>query len=311
MRIPCVLPALLLCACALDVDEPPEVGTIESQLGTGLHTIYNFNGDARYVKVTDREVKLYLSTNALADDNPKAGFRDNNDYNNSCGPTAAMNVFHWYGIDEREGKHCFWMHESPADLEGGIAPPPQWVCQPNVSPSRLGMAMQTNTWRMATVTMPGTSTENFRTVFRGYIDRYLPENPDLEYQYRYEEGDGLTQYKILWATLAQGNPIVVNYKTGATKGHFATIVGMEKVGNDNDINNDKIIMANARKEDLHQAISYGKFRQLWRRDYYDFGALALVGERRYTRINLWDTTEQWPVTGGGRPRGPGGPYVLK
>jgi len=69
---------------------------------------------------------------------------------------------------------------------------------------------------------------------------------------------------------------------------------------------DKVFLANPRLEDLPGAISYGNFRELWRRDYEDFTALELVGEHRYTRLNLWDTRENPPGGGGGGGGGPGG-----
>lgn len=48
-------------------------------------------------------------------------------------------------------------------------------------------------------------------------------------------------------------------------------------------------------------MTYSEFQNRWRRDYADFGTLALVGEKRYTRINLWDSTQldPPPPSGGG------------
>ncbi len=289
-----IVGAIYICVIAQSV-YASDLGTIDAKLGDGLHAVKNFAGDDRYVLVSDREVKLFLSNEALNYDNPKIGFSNDNHFKDSCAPTAAMNVFKWYGIDKLAGNTCFWMKESAADVQG-IRPPPIWVCRPKIMPHKLGRAMKTNTWRVATITMPGTNTTNFRKVFKSYLETYKPSK--LKYQYAYEEGDGRSQYQMLWKTLAQGNPVVVTYKTGATKGHFATIVGIEKVGNDDNYNNDKIFLANPRKEDQNNSISWNKFRLLWRRDYNDFGALKLVGERRYSRINLWDSTAVSPLSGG-------------
>jgi hypothetical protein len=300
-----IISMMAVSACTAQTAElEPELDVHESALSPDTRKIYNFAGQPRYVKVNAREVKLLFNP----DKGPRYGFYDSNHFDNSCGPTAAINVFKWYGIDVLEGDHCFWHHESEADT-GGANIPPTWVCQPRITAHKLGREMQTNTWRLATFTMSGTNTANFRSVFSKYVQRWMPD--DDVYEYKYEEGDGLTQYQRLWSTLAQGHPIVVNYKTGATKGHFATIVGMEKVGNDNDLSNDKVYLANPRKEDLEDAISWGKFRGLWRRDYNDFGALAAVGERRYTRINVRDVSV--PPSGGAGPGipMPENPVVVK
>jgi len=295
LRSTLMLAAWFASGCATELaDENVEVAQTASPLRADIRTIYNINGEPRYILHNAREVKLLFDPNKT---NPKSGFANSNHFDNSCGPTAAMNVFKWYGIDKL--KHCFWLEESSADVPG-VKPPPIWTCVNRATPETLGRMMYTNNWKLAGITTSGTSTQNFRRVFKQYADNYLSDTHD--YQYAYEEGDGLTQYRILWNILAQGNPIVVNYKTGATKGHFATIVGIEKVGNDNDLSNDKIYLANPRKEDLEDAITWGKFRELWRRDYNDFGALSAVGERRYTRINMYNKGAPSPHPGGG----PGG-----
>ena len=298
-----LLLGLLLAACAADVEER-ELGVAQSALSADIREIRNLSGQKRYVKHNSREVKLLLDPTKA---NPKHGFWNSNHFSHSCGPTAAMNVFKWYGIDELQ--HCFWLKESSGDVIGP-KPPPVWTCRNRATADMLGHMMKTNQWKLAGLTMSGTNTANFRKVFEQYFDNYLSD--DQAYVYAYEEGDGITQYNLLWATLAQGHPVVVNYKTGTTKGHFATIVGIEKVGNDNDVRNDKIYLANPRKEDLGDAISYGTFRDLWRRDYNDFGALSLIGERRYTRINLRTASLPAPAPiGGGGPVNPGKPIVQK
>ena len=302
-----LLPVLLLSACAADVeghDGHDELGVAQHALSADTREIRNLSGQKRYVRHNSNEVKLLLDP---AEDDPTHGFWNENHFSNSCGPTAAMNVFKWYGIDDLQ--HCFWLEESGADVSGP-KPPPVWTCRDRATASMRGQMMKTNDWKLAGVTVSGTNTANFRKVFAQYFENYLSD--DYAYVYAYEEGDGVTQYNLLWATLEQGHPIVVNYKTGATKGHFATIVGIEKVGNDNDLRNDKIYLANARKEDLGDAISYGKFRDLWRRDYNDFGALRLVGERSYTRINLRTAALPAPApVGGGGPAKPGKPVQQK
>ena len=281
----------LVSAC-IAPEQEAVVSTTSAELGADTTIIYNFHGDERYVKSNSNEVKLFMTREAEMLNNPKKGFRNSNDFDNSCGPTAAMNVFKWYGIVELEGQACFW-HTEPERP----SVPPIWVCTNRVTPVQLGNAMKTNTWSIATIgPIPGTSTGNFRSVFKPYLDKYKPA--DDVYQYKYD-GDDLSQYLELWATLEQGHPIVVNYKTAATKGHFAVIVGLEKAGDPNSIDDDRVIMANPRLEDLNSAISYGTFRALWRRDYFDFGTLAAIGERRYTRIHLWDTTQPPPGGSGG------------
>lgn len=293
---------VVLGACATEL--PGEAGEeavneVQQALGSGTRIIHNFHGDTRYVRVNSHEVKLFLDADAEAANNPKDGFRNTNHFENSCGPTAAMNAFLWYGIIALEGQWCRWFQEPELpDL------PPIWRCTDRVNASSLGLAMQTNRWRMATFEMPGTSTSNFREVYKPYLERYMGSN-DV-YQYRYDEGSAQVQYNNLWATLAQGHPIVVTYKTGPTRGHFALIVGIEKAGDPLSISDDRIIMANPRKEDLDEAISFTTFRRLWMRDYSDFGALALVGERRYSRINLWDSTQSLPPPPGGGGGGGGG-----
>jgi hypothetical protein len=287
-RLTLVLGALLsLSACVLDLEDEPELGSITHELGTRVY--YNFAGERRYVRVNDREVKLFMTAAAAKAGNPKLGFYNDNHFTDSCGPTAAINVFNWYGIVTLEGKACYWHSE--------FGLPPIWTCQDRLNPINVGVKMKTNSWYAGPLgKLPGTSTSNFRKVFKEYVERYMPA--DYDYQYRYQEGDGLHQYNLLWATLAQGNPVVINYKTGATKGHFAVIVGIEKAGDPNSIADDRIYLANPRKEDLSGAISYGKFRELWRRDYHDFGTLAFFGERRFTRVNLWDATAPPPPAPG-------------
>jgi hypothetical protein len=286
----------LLPACVLDLEDGPELDSLLQELGSDTRLVYNFAGQRRYVRVNDSEVKLFMTAAAVEANNPRAGFRNSNHFKNSCGPTAAMNVFNWYGIVELEGQHCYWHSE--------FGTPPIWVCRDRITPSWLGLQMKTNNWTVGSVTMPGTRTSNFRSVFREYVERYMPA--DNAYQYRYEEGDGLHQYNLLWATLSQGHPIVVNYKTGTTKGHFAVIVGMEKAGNSSSIADDRVFLANG------GVMSYGQFRELWRRDYYDFGTLSWFGERRYTRINLWNTTEPPPPPpGSGVSTGASGTIHLK
>ena len=276
----CLLPALLTSACATDLgDSELDVGKRTALLRADMRTFKNLNGEPRYVLHNEREVKLLLDA---SDTNPKSGFDNSNHFDNSCGPTAAMNVFKWYGIDKLQP--CSGLEESSAGVPG-IEAPPASTCVNRATPETLGRMMRTNHWKVAGITVSGTSTANFRRVFKQYADDYFPDS--YAYQYAYEEGDGPTQYRILWNLLAEGHPVVVNYKTGATRGHFSVVVGIEKIGDDNDLSNDKIYLANPRKEDLGDAITWGKFRELWRRDYNDFGVLNLVGERRYTRINLF------------------------
>jgi hypothetical protein len=296
-RLVAILPFLLLGACAPEMIDDAPIESSMQELRAGTRVIQNLAGRPRYVRETAREVKLFLTESASQGDDPTIGFANRNHFQDSCGPTAAINAFKWYGIDELEGERCDWYHEPPADQQGGPPPPPVWMCRTVINPTDMGLNMKTNTWKLGTFTMPGTSTANFRRHYKHYIDKHIPAN--LQYQYRYDDGDGRTQYQILWKTLAQGHPVIVNYKTGSTKGHFAMIVGIEKVGNDNDWTNDKIFLANGRKEDLGNAISWSLFRELWRRDYNDFGALSAVGEERYTRINLWNSDAPPPVVGGG------------
>lgn len=289
---------LFLGACAYaelgeegELEEEAELDEIE--LGVGTRVIYNFKGAPRYVRVNANEVKLFMTATAEAGNDPRAGFYNSNHYSNSCGPTAAMNVFNWYGIVELEGNRCYWMYE-PERPDA----PPTYVCQPRVTAWTLGSMMKTNNWYLLGVgPLSGTNTANFRSVFKAYLDKYRPST--WAFQYLYEEGGADLQYAWLWATLAQGHPVAVNYKTGSTKGHFAVIVGIEKAGDPRLVGDDKIYLANGRKEDAGGTITFGAFRDLWRRDYTDFGTLALVGERRYTRMNLWDTTQPPPPLPGG------------
>jgi hypothetical protein len=283
---------------AVDADEMDddsgdgELGEIELAVGTKV--IYNFKGQPRYVRVTSNEVKLFMNTTAEAMNDPRYGFRNTNHYDNSCGPTAAMNVYNWYGIVELEGKRCYWMYEAERPDA-----PPIWICQDRITAASLGQSMKTNNWYLFGIgPMPGTNTANFRSVFKYYMDKYRPSS--WAFQYLYEEGGADHQYAYLWATLAQGNTVVVNYKTGSTKGHFAVIVGMQKAGDPYSKHDDLVYLANGRKEDAGAAITWGTFHDLWRRDYTDFGTLSLIGEHRYTRMNLWDTAIAPPiVTGGG------------
>ena len=280
LRGACMLPALLTSACASDLGESElDVARRTAALRADMRTFNTVNGEARYVLHNEREVKLLF---AADDTNPKSGFANSNHFDNSCGPTAAMNVFKWYGIDRLQ--QCSWREESSAD-GSGTKPAPVWTCVSLTTAETLGRMMSTNHWTLAGITVSGTSTANFRRVFKQYAESYLPDA--YEYQYAYEEGASTTQYRILWNLLAEGHPVVVNYKTGATKGHFSVVVGIEKIGDDDDPSNDKIYLANPRQEDAGDAITWGKFRELWRRDYGDFGALSLAGERPYTRINLF------------------------
>jgi hypothetical protein len=295
MRTITVVSIIMLSACG----PMDEVESLERGLSSDTSVIHNFNGEKRYVKVNQNEVKLFLTSQAEANDDPKQGFANSNHFTKSCGPTAAYNVFNWYGIVALEGQTCFWIVE-----EGKLSRPPIWVCRDRITPQGLGYEMKTNSWTLFTIPMKGTKTSNFRAVFKKYVERHMPA--DYAYQYKYEEGVAQAQYNNIWATLAQGNPVVVNYKTGSTRGHFAVIVGIEKAGSATNIFDDRIIMANARDEDLTGAMSYSRFHELWRRDYTDFNLLQLVGERRYTRINLWDTTQPDPPPPPGGGGGGGG-----
>ena len=60
----------------------------------------NMVGEIRHVKSSTGYVKLYMNADALESDDPTRGFYNSNHYAQSCGPTAGLNLFDWYGADD-------------------------------------------------------------------------------------------------------------------------------------------------------------------------------------------------------------------
>jgi hypothetical protein len=312
-----MISAMLVSACTVDTNGERDSGRNQSELEVELldfdtRVIYNFAGDKRYVRNNSEGVKLYLSQSALEMDSPKSGFANANHFENSCAPTAAYNVLEWYGITELEGEECYLVPDSKS-----LSPTMTEKCQLRVNPWSLGNEMHTNDWGVPIIE-EGTTTSDFWSVFSAHMAPYI-EPPD-ELQYNYGDGDyALWRYQMLWATLAQGHPIVVVFDTGLISGHFATIVGIERVPGEPFLS-DRILMANAREQDLtftktingktytRHAISYGKFNSLWERGFVTKAdVVAGLTEHGYTRFHVWDTSEpmpEKPTVGGSPGNGP-------
>jgi len=209
-------------------------------------------------------VKLFLTWEALHQNDPERGFNNHNTFEDSCGPDAAVNLLLWYGIDQ--------------------------VANPRFSAQMLGNKMHTNDWAIEFLVRlydgHGTTTPFFVDTVKEYSQKYMPSGYEFHYHH-----DGYTfyYYQQFWMILSEGNPIAVNYKTGSRKGHFAMIIGMEKVidrhsfgGPDyGDINNDKVLLANGTD------MTWSQFCDVWERDYGAAANLVLPAYDEYPYSHVY------------------------
>jgi hypothetical protein len=217
-----------------------------------LRTINNFYGDQRLIYSSPQTcsfnygnrvypskifVKLFLSSYALGTGDPTIGFTNYNHFKNSCGPTAAVNLFRWYGIDKLE-------------------PLSAW---------QIGKEMKTNNWGGLPFPLPGTSIDNFRSVVNRYYTRHMPSDHETVYRHDAATDANLIRLK---AVLSQGHPVAIAYKTGATDGHFAAVVGVEHPNPLRSFDDVIVYIANIRNPNAGStAMTWTRLRGLWERMY--------------------------------------------
>ena len=231
----------------------------------------------RYIRITDKGVKLFLNKEALRINNPTYGFAKSNHFDNSCGPTAAENLLRWYGIVDTSSGNCYQkkvcgnknkgipnrtndtLYRTPID---GLEPGCSFVhyCD-TVDARRLYDEMQTNRWYIGPVgPLPGSNTENVRKSLRPHIVKYMGTSKDRKTKYekftlRYKHSK--PDLGSIISLLKTGTPVMVVYRTpNHPRGHYAVIVGVEFDGD-----NPKLIIANG------YDYRWREFRQLWERKY--------------------------------------------
>jgi len=256
--------------------QPPRDNASASSSGPTIRPLYHVV--ERYVATRIQEprqpekagfVKLFMTWEALCQNDPRRGFNNYNTFEDSCGPDAAMNLLRWYGIDQ--------------------------MANPRFSVQTLGNKMHTNDWAIEFLVRlydgHGTTTPFFVSTVKEHAQQYMPSGYEFHYQH---DGNTFYYYHQFWMILSEGNPIAVNYKTGSRKGHFAVIIGMEKVrdpdhfsgdGRDDsgyyDINNDKVLLANG------SDMTWSQFCDVWQRDYGAVANLVLPAYDEYPYSHVY------------------------
>jgi hypothetical protein len=268
---------------------PPPVACRGGEPGS-TWTFTNLNNETRYVKTSDGYVKLFMNQDAHDRNEPWQGFRDGNDFQDSCAPTAGMNLFDWYGADDRslQCEEDYWF--------GGRFFPGR--CWKQLDVFAMGRTMQTNEWTpgasyfeqilfplsavLEFLSLAGTSTPHFVDGMNHYSGFYMTSRWQLQY---WNLGSPRDLHDELWNVLNSGHPIVIPYKTLGGGGHFATIVGMERCGSPGTIDHDLVYLANPVDATDGHAMAWWRFQQLWRRDYAGPDAvLEHYGEYAYSRV---------------------------
>ena len=170
-------------------------------------------GEIRHVKSSTGYVKLYMNADALESDDPTRGFYNSNHYAQSCGPTAGLNLFDWYGADDAS-----WRCVEDPPLGGR---PATQSCSQMLTLESLATEMHMNTWFDD---YPGASwllqqlwghvgtTSRDLGIGLQFHHRYLDSRGEFVYRVKGSADEG---YDDLWNALSGGNPVVVALKTSA------------------------------------------------------------------------------------------------
>jgi hypothetical protein len=250
----------------------------------------NYAGDWRYVRSSDRMVKLYMSASARDNDKPWDGYNEVNTFNESCGPDAVVNLFRWWGVEK---------------LSGGT-----------LTPQALGTAMHTNDWGFFG-RFPGTGTSNLLSTLGSDFDNYcnaICQSQHHEIRVMTDEASPMILWQRLEWPLRGGSPVIVNYKTSWDEGHFALVIGLEKMAAGSDpSDNDLVYMANIAEADSgYHAMTWGAFHSRWRRDYAGPDQiLSAAGESPFTAIWVGQNVSGGGGGGGGGGSGSGHGRVLQ